>query len=45
MIKDQEITGAEIILQALKDQEVDTILGILGELFFLFMIQSLAKTF
>ncbi|GIR65462.1 MAG: hypothetical protein CM15mP70_05690 [Pelagibacteraceae bacterium] len=45
MSTDQEITGAEIILQALKDQEVDTIFGYPGELFFLFMIQSLAKTF
>ena len=45
MSTDQEITGAEIILQALKDQEVDTILAILEELFSLFMIQSLAKTF
>ena len=28
MSTDQEITGAEIILQALKDQEVDTIFGL-----------------
>ena len=45
MSTDQEITGAEIILQALKDQEVDTIFGYPGGAFFLFMIQSLAKTF
>ena len=30
MSTDQEITGAEIILQALKDQEVDTIFGYPG---------------
>ena len=27
---DQELTGAEIILEALKDQEVDTIFGYPG---------------
>ena len=30
MSTDQEISGAEIILQALKDQEVDTIFGYPG---------------
>ena len=45
MNNENEFTGADILLKALKDQEVDTIFGYPGGAVLPIMMQYLAKTF